>query len=265
MNAVALPDLAQAIEAEHLAATRDAIAALEHAIACGNLLLEAKAQVGHGGWIPWVEANLTFGDRQARKYMRAANHASAIRNSNADFTLDNAMAMLAERSTSHTLRVMGNSKSNEWYSPKEILDRAVEVLGAIDTDPAWTPASPVAAHTAYTIDDDGLAQRWHGRVYMNPPYGREIDDWIEKLVDEHDAGTVTEAIVLVPARVDTRWFRRLDRFPRCFVYGRLKYSNSITPAPFPNAIFYLGQNVAKFAAAFGEIGGIWVRFNGYAP
>ena len=110
MNARALPDLAQAIELEHLAATRDAIAAMEHAIACGNLLLEAKAQVGHGSWLPWIEANLTFGDRQARKYMRAANYADQIRHSNSDFTLDNAMAMLAERSTSHTLRVMGSSE-----------------------------------------------------------------------------------------------------------------------------------------------------------
>ena len=138
------------------------------------------------------------------------------------------------------------------------------MLGTIDTDPAWTPASPVTARTTYTIEDDGLAQRWHGRLFLNPPYGREIDEWIEKLVDEHDAGAVTEAIVLVPARVDTQWFRRLDRFPRCFVYGRLKYSNSITPAPFPNAIFYLGPNVAGFAAAFGAIGGIWVRL-GAAP
>ena len=44
-----------------------------------------------------------------------------------------------------------------------------------------------------------------------------IDDWIAKLVAEHDAGNITEAVALVPARVDTEWFRRLNAFPRCFV------------------------------------------------
>ena len=120
--------LAAQIELEHLAATRDAIAAMEHAIACGTLLLEAKAQVGHGGWLPWIEANLTFGDRQARKYMRAANHVDQIRHSNSDFTLDNAMAMLAERSTSHTLRVMGSSESNRVVFAKG--DRRARCRGA---------------------------------------------------------------------------------------------------------------------------------------
>jgi hypothetical protein len=72
---------------------------------------------------------------------------------------------------------------------------------------------------------------------LNPPYGHEIDDWIAKLVAEHEAGRVTEAIALVPARVDTEWFRRLDPFPRCFVFGRLTFANAGTPAPFrPSSI-----------------------------
>ena len=38
---------------------------------------------------------------------------------------------------------------------------------------------------------------------LNPPYGREIDVWIAKLVEEYDAGSVSEALALIPARVDT--------------------------------------------------------------
>jgi hypothetical protein len=72
---------------------------------------------------------------------------------------------------------------------------------------------------------------------------------------------VTEALALIPARVDTEWFRRLDRFPRCFVYGRLSFSNMEGGALFPSAIVYLGRNVRYFAKLFGAIGGIWVRFD----
>jgi hypothetical protein len=37
------------------------------------LLIEAKAKVEHGDWLPWVEANLDFGERQAEKYARLAS------------------------------------------------------------------------------------------------------------------------------------------------------------------------------------------------
>jgi hypothetical protein len=70
---------------------------------------------------------------------------------------------------------------------------------------------------------------------------------------------VTEAVALVPARVDTEWFRRLDPFPRCFIYGRLTFANGANPAPFPSAAVYLGKNVERFASVFGAVGSIWVR------
>lgn len=115
----------------------------------------------------------------------------------------------------HTMRVMTSSDSPEWYSPPHIVEIATVFLGAIDLDPSWHPASPVKAAITYTKADDGLSREWHGKVYLNPPYGREIDGWIEKLVAEHEAGNVTEAIALLPARTDTEWWRRLDAFPRC--------------------------------------------------
>jgi hypothetical protein len=65
-----LPDLAGLINAEHdacIAAAGDAIA---HALEVGHLLDEAKVQVQHGEWAGWVEANCTFGLRQAQNYMR---------------------------------------------------------------------------------------------------------------------------------------------------------------------------------------------------
>jgi hypothetical protein len=67
---LALPELAQAIDREHQAAIGAARTALEHAAECGRLLLEAKASVPHGDWLPWLEANTSVSARQSQRYMR---------------------------------------------------------------------------------------------------------------------------------------------------------------------------------------------------
>lgn len=67
-----------------------------------------------------------------------------------------------------------------------------------------------------------------------------------------------EAVALVPARVDTKWWRTLtDGASVCFIQGRLKFGNGVNSAPFPSAVVYLGPNPNRFAAAFGNIGTIY--------
>jgi hypothetical protein len=69
-----LPILATSIN-DHLraadAATRRGI---EHAIAAGGLLIEAKELVAHGEWLAWLEANCHVGARHAQTYMRLARN-----------------------------------------------------------------------------------------------------------------------------------------------------------------------------------------------
>lgn len=148
------------------------------------------------------------------------------------------------------------SDSPEWYTPSLIIDRVLNVMGAIDLDPCsnskGSPNVPAAAH--FTQEDDGLSQEWRGRVYMNPPYGSEIGDWAERLVAEYQAGRVTEAIALIPARTDTQWFRLFREFPRCFIWGRLKFSAVQGSAPFPSVAVYLGTNADVFTRGFADIG-----------
>jgi hypothetical protein len=67
------PDLiADRILYEHDEYERHQRKAIEHAIRCGELLAEAKQQVGHGNWTPWVNAHLDFTARTASNYMRIA-------------------------------------------------------------------------------------------------------------------------------------------------------------------------------------------------
>jgi len=47
---------------------------------------------------------------------------------------------------------------------------------------------------------DGLACTWHGRVWLNPPFGREAIKWMRKMA-EHRNG-----IALIPARTETAMF-----------------------------------------------------------
>ena len=166
----------------------------------------------------------------------------------------------------NSMAVHYSSNSPEWYTPREVVQRVAAAMGGIDLDPCSNsrtePNVPAEAH--FTAENDGLAQPWFGRVYMNPPYGRVIGHWIEKLASEYEAGRVTEAIALVPARTDTAWFRRLPSAYLCFVSGRLEFSQAGVGAPFPSALFYLGERSAAFLSAFADFGMLYRRLGAEA-
>lgn len=90
-----------------------------------------------------------------------------------------------------------NGGHDEWLTPPEIL----RALGPFDLDPCAPVARPwPTAAQHYTVHDNGLAKPWTGRVWCNPPFGREAARWLERLRD-HGNG-----IALVPARTETRMF-----------------------------------------------------------
>ena len=153
---------------------------------------------------------------------------------------------------------MFSSNTGDWYTPPEIVEAVRDLFdGRIDLDPCSNSheAPNVPARTLYTREDDGLSRPWSGRVYLNPPYGKGIGPWIEKVREEYEAGRVTAAVVLVKAATDTRWFRVLsERYPRCEVAGRLRFSGCKNPAPFPSVLFYLGDEVQRFADVFARFG-----------
>ncbi len=165
---------------------------------------------------------------------------------------------------SNNLAIHFSSDSPEWYTPPVVLEKVVACLGEIDLDPCSNTSHTVPATAHFTAADGGLEGVWAGRVFMNPPYGREIDQWIEKLVEEFEFGHVTQALALVPARVDTAWFRRLAAFPVAFWRGRITFigpDGSGNPAPFPSAIIALGIPVEDFATAFAEVADVYVPFH----
>ena len=173
------------------------------------------------------------------------------------------------------LKPLMTRKSYDELTPDHILDRAIRTMGGIDLDPCAEPilvqrvgpgeertgaSFNVPAKVHYTRQEDGLAQDWSvdgkpSRVYMNPPYGRDIKLWIEKLLEEVKAGHVEQAVCLLPARTDTRWMRLLAPYARCYISGRLKFKGHDNSAPFPSVVVYVADSGHQsFLKAYGDLG-----------
>lgn len=88
-------------------------------------------------------------------------------------------------------------KNDEWLTPPDILAK----LGAFDLDPCAPVVRPWETASAhYHVEDDGLSREWHGRVWCNPPFGREAVKWLRRMA-EHRNG-----IAMIPARTETAMF-----------------------------------------------------------
>ena len=84
----ALSGLGTEINERHVLAIQHASKALEHAIACGDLLIEAKSKAQHGQWLPWLRQNIGFSERTCQSYMRLAHRVSKqIRSGAADLSV----------------------------------------------------------------------------------------------------------------------------------------------------------------------------------
>jgi len=133
---------------------------------------------------------------------------------------------------------MMQSTTSEWETPQGFFD-ALDTQYHFTLDPCATPRN-AKCPKYFTKNDNGLAQSWSGeRVFMNPPYGREISRWVKKAYEESLRGTLV--VCLLPARTDTRWFHDYCTKGRInFLRGRLKFGDSKNSAPFPSMVVIFG-------------------------
>jgi ParB family chromosome partitioning protein len=174
------------------------------------------------------------------------------------------------------------SRSHEWYTPPEYCDAVHQVMDAIDLDPASCEAANryVRAATYFTKTEDGLTQPWHGRGYLNPPYGftgsfrqdgtwnpkggqSNAEVWTQKLLHEWQQGHLEQAILLVNAVPGAKWFLPLFDFPICFTDHRIRFIDPTgrrQPQPtHSNAFVYLGPAKRRFYAVFHRFGNVVER------
>lgn len=122
-----------------------------------------------------------------------------------------------------------DSRTTRWLTPSWI----VEALGEFDLDPCGAPEHDLAART-YLLEngDNGLELPWFGRVWLNPPYGREQEPFMRRLVD-HGQGTA-----LIFARTETRSFFETvwdSASAVLFIRGRLTFAKADGGKPIANA------------------------------
>ena len=137
-----------------------------------------------------------------------------------------------------TQGVMFSSKSNDWATPQDFYNQ-LDAEFEFTLDPCASQSSAKCA-SFYTADDDGLSKDWEGHtVFMNPPYGRKIGNWIQKAYEEGEKSN-TRVVALIPARTDTKYWHNycMKATEIRFVKGRLKFGqgNTKNSAPFPSAV-----------------------------
>lgn len=137
-----------------------------------------------------------------------------------------------------------SSKEMDWCTPQDFFDE-LNALYHFVLDVAATHETAKCADY-YTPETDGLVQSWYradGAVFCNPPYGRNICQWVKKAYDEAKSHHTT-IVLLIPARTDTAYFHRyIYNQPNVVIYflrGRLKFERPdgtrMSTAPFPSMI-----------------------------
>lgn len=130
-----------------------------------------------------------------------------------------------------------SSKTPEWETPQDLFDKLNAVF-RFSLDPCATKKN-AKCKKFYTQKDDGLSKSWKGeRVFMNPPYGREIGKWVVKAA----MSKAKVVVALLPSRTDTQWFHKYiyKKAHVHFLKGRLKFGKSTNSAPFPSMIAVWG-------------------------
>lgn len=127
-----------------------------------------------------------------------------------------------------------SSASDDWATPQDFFDKCSAEFGPFDLDVCAGPDNH-KCQCYYSREQDGLAQTWKGRIWMNPPYGRTIGLWMRKAYESAQAGALV--VCLVPARTDTAWWHDYAAKGTVrLLRGRLKFGGHKNSAPFPSAL-----------------------------
>lgn len=154
------------------------------------------------------------------------------------------------------LKVYHTSKADDWATPQTFFDVVELLFGPFELDAAASEQNTkCGAWLGPDLGIDALTVEWWGRVWVNPPYS-QVAQFIDKAIEETEAGHTTQIVMLVAARTDTKWFWKAARYAAevRFLKGRLQFGSPmvwktefdlislkatakvINSAPFPSAL-----------------------------
>lgn len=163
------------------------------------------------------------------------------------------MANAASRFNNDLRYRNGLHPNQRQLTPPYVLDPVREDLGGISLDPCTEKDNPCGAETFYTSEDDGLSRPWEGMsIFVNPPYSKAKEPWIERCILAGIEGR--RVILLVPAHTDTKIFHKALQTATAvvFIRGRVKFgtlrnNRRQEAASHPSAL--IGWNVKLEACA----------------
>jgi phage N-6-adenine-methyltransferase len=139
------------------------------------------------------------------------------------------------------------SKKPNWKTPKWLFDLLDNQFG-FDCDICADDQNALCDNY-FTEKNSCLFADWHYTNFMNPPYGRDIINFVSKAHHQYDM-LGNRTIGLLPARTDTKWFHNYiyKQAPIIFIKGRLKFEggDKLAPAPFPSMIVGWGFTEKEF-------------------
>lgn len=124
--------------------------------------------------------------------------------------------------------------TDEWATPQWLFDKLNEEFHF--TLDVCANEDNAKCKTFFSKVQDGLQQQWDGVIWCNPPYGRQIKQWVKKASEAAASGNTV--VMLIPARTDTEWFHEYvyGKAEIRFIRGRVKFGDSKNSAPFPSMV-----------------------------
>jgi len=154
--------------------------------------------------------------------------------------------------------------SEEFGTPIQFVRPLATALDGFDVDPASGAEAQPLASTRYDESDDGLAQEWHGDVWLNPPWstngnGSAKERWLTKARSEAKRAAVDRVVVVMPSDTGAHWFHEhvLAANAVCFVGpGRIPFEGEDRNPSFALVIAVFGPVDDSIADALDSLGAV---------
>lgn len=147
---------------------------------------------------------------------------------------------------------------DEWLTPPELINS----IGSFDLDPCSPIKRPWdTAKKHYNILDNGLDKEWNGRVWCNPPYGKQAIKWLEKCAEHGNCIALTFARTETKMFFDCVWGKATAIL---FIKGRIKFfhvdGTRGDSAGAPSVLIAYGEDTARDLAAANIQGKfLWIK------
>lgn len=151
-------------------------------------------------------------------------------------------------SDGHDLNILTSQETDEWSSPRELVEPLAKAIGGFDLDPSSGAEKSPFADNTYTEAENGLKQPWEGNVWVNPPYS-EMGNWTEKTITEAQREETDTICYLSKGDSSTDWWQSAagEANLLCAIDHRLQFGDGENSAPFASHIFVFGNVQCELA------------------